>query len=83
MISASIVGAWYNIAIEVKHMARKKKKYNPIKAQAASRRKAHFAAGGTTAMWRGRAVTLDESTSKARKYKVACRGRVNIDHDEV
>lgn len=64
-------------------MARKKKKYNPIKAQAASRRKAHFAAGGTTAMWRGRAVTLDESTSKARKNKVACRGRVNTEHDEV
>ena len=53
-----------------------KSKYNPIKAQAAARRKAHFAAGGTTAMWRGRAVTLDESSSKARKNKYACRGRV-------
>jgi len=61
-------------------MARKKK-YDPIKAQAASRRKAHFAAGGTTAMWRGRAATLDESSSKARKNKCACRGRVSADEE--
>ncbi len=63
-------------------MARKKKKYDPIKAQAAARRKAHFAKGGTLAMWRGRAACLDESTSKARKNKAACRGRVKL-HDEV
>ncbi len=63
-------------------MSRKKKKYNPIKAQASSRRKAHFARGGTPAMWRGRAVTLDETKSKARKNKAACRGRFTS-HDEV
>lgn len=63
-------------------MARKKKKYNSLKVQAAARRKAHFAAGGTTAMWRGRAVTLDESKSKARKNKAACRGQFTA-HDEV
>ena len=57
----------------------KKKKYNPLKAQAGARRKAHFAAGGTTAMWRGRAATLDESSSKARKNKYACRGRVECE----
>lgn len=56
-----------------------KMKHNPMKAQAAARRKAHFAAGGTTAMWRGRAVTLDESSSKARKNKYACRGRVKCE----
>ena len=61
-------------------MARKKK-YNPLKMKAAARRKAHFASGGTTAMWRGRAATLDESTSKARKNKRACRGRVSIDEE--
>ena len=38
-------------------MKKQKKKYNPLKAQAAARRKAHFEAGGTTATGRGRAVT--------------------------
>lgn len=61
-------------------MARKKrKKYDSLKAQAGARRRAHFAAGGTTATWRGRAVTLDETTSKARRNKLACRGRVSQD----
>ena len=61
-------------------MARKKKKkYNSLKLQAGARRRAHFAAGGTTTTWRGRAVTLDEGTSKARRNKIACRGRVNTD----
>ena len=54
-------------------MAKKKKKYDPLKAQASARRKAHFASGGTTAMWRGRAATLDETYSKARVNKLACR----------
>ena len=58
-------------------MAKRKKKYDPIKAQATARRKAHFASGGTPAMWRGRAATLDEATSKARLNKVKCRGKVN------
>ena len=60
-------------------MKKTKKKFDPIKAQAAARRKAHFAAGGTTAMWRGRSVVLDESSSKARKNKYACRGKVRFD----
>lgn len=59
-------------------MKKQKKKYDAIKAQASSRRKAHFEAGGTPAMWRGRAATLDETHSKARKNKLACRGRVRI-----
>ncbi len=63
-------------------MARKKKKYCSLKAQAGSRRKAHFAAGGTPAMWRGRAATLDETKSKARKNKRACRGKFTA-HSEV
>ena len=58
---------------------KKRKKYNSLKLQAGARRRAHFAAGGTTATWRGRAVTLDESTSKARRNKIACRGRVDAD----
>jgi len=59
-------------------MAKRKKKYDPIKAQAAARRKAHFAAGGTTAMWRGRAATLDEASSKARLNKIKCRKAVDV-----
>ncbi len=60
-------------------MKKNKKKFDPIKAHQSSRRKAHFAAGGTPAMWRGRSVRLDESSSKARKNKYACRGKVNLD----
>ena len=56
----------------------RKNKYDRIKAGQGARRKAHFAAGGTPAMWRGRAATLDESSSKARKNKQACRGRVEV-----
>ena len=60
-------------------MKKSKKKYDPIKAQAGSRRRAHFAAGGTTAMWRGRAATLDETHSKARQNKLACRKKVRME----
>ena len=60
-------------------MSKRKKKYDPIKAQAAARRKAHFAAGGTTAMWRGRAATLDETRSKARVNKYKCRARIGLE----
>jgi hypothetical protein len=59
-----------------------KKKYNPMKAQASARRKAHFAAGGTPAMWRGRAATLDEAKSKARVNKYICRANVRIEGEE-
>jgi len=58
-------------------VAKRKKKYDPLKMQAGSRRKAHFAAGGTTAMWRGRAATLDETYSKARQDKLACRKSID------
>ena len=43
-------------------MGKKIKKFDALKAHKAAARKAHFAAGGTLAMWRGRAATLDEST---------------------
>ena len=60
-------------------MSKRKKKYDPLKAQMAARRKAHFAAGGTTAMWRGRAATLDEAGSKARVDKYKCRKPVSLE----
>ena len=53
-------------------------KFNRIKAEQGARRRAHFAAGGTPATWRGRSACLDESTSKARKNKKACRGRMEM-----
>lgn len=59
-------------------MAKRKKKYDSIKAAAAAKRKAHFASGGTPAMWRGRAATLDEVHSKARVNKYACRKPVRL-----
>jgi hypothetical protein len=59
-------------------MAKRKKKYDRIKAEAAARRKAHFASGGTLAMWRGRAATLDEVHSKARVNKYACRKPIHV-----
>jgi hypothetical protein len=62
-------------------MKKKTKRWDSVKAAAAAKRKAHFAAGGTTAMWRGRAACLDESTSKARKNKLACRKYKRGDHE--
>jgi len=59
-------------------MKKQNKKYDPIKAHKSAARKAHFAAGGSVATWRGRSVCLDESTSKARKNKIACRGRIEV-----
>ena len=59
-----------------------KKKYDPLKAQAAARRRAHFEAGGSTAMWRGRSCKLDEVKSKARVNKYKCRKRVGTEGDE-
>lgn len=56
-------------------MVKKKKTFNLAKAHAAARRKAHFAAGGTVAMWRGSARTFaDRKKANARR---ACRGRVS------
>ena len=58
-------------------MAKKKKTPTLRDMDKAAKRKAHFAAGGTVAMWRGRAVRdLDASSSKHRANKRACRGRV-------
>ena len=51
---------------------KKKKKFNAAKAARAAMRKAHFAAGGTTAMWRGRAATFTDR--KKQKNKNVCRG---------
>jgi hypothetical protein len=59
-------------------MKKQSRKFDPIKAQKTAARKAHFALGGSLATWRGRAACLDESTSKARKNKKACRGQVEI-----
>ena len=53
----------------------KKKKWDPLKAAASARRKAHFAQGGTVEMWRGRAATFKDRKKAASKK--ACRGRVN------
>lgn len=48
-------------------------KPNHLKESQAAARKAHFAAGGAPAPWRGRSQRLDESASKARQDKRACR----------
>jgi hypothetical protein len=48
-----------------------KKKFNSAKVAAAARREAHFAAGGTPAMWRGRAATFTDRKKAANKR--ACR----------
>jgi len=56
-------------------MAKKnKKQFDLMKADKAAKRKAHFAAGGTLAMWRGAAHTFADRKKKANKR--ACRGRV-------
>ena len=55
----------------------RRKQWDQGKAQAGARRKAHFAQGGTLAMWRGRAATFADR--KARTNKQACRGRVQGD----
>jgi hypothetical protein len=52
---------------------KKKKSPTIMQMHKAAKRKAHFSSGGTVAMWRGRAATLDEGSSKARKNKRACR----------
>jgi hypothetical protein len=58
-------------------MAKKKKKqWDAMKAAKAARRKAHFANGGTLAMWRGSAQTFKDK-KKARDRR-ACRGRVEV-----
>ncbi len=54
---------------------RKKKNWDPRKAAKAGRRKAHFEAGGTLAMWRGAAHTFVDR--KKAKNKKACRVRVS------
>lgn len=58
-------------------MAKKnKKKWDPIKAAKAARRKSHFESGGTLVMWRGAAQTFkDKKKAQARR---ACRGRVEL-----
>ena len=50
-----------------------KTEFNSMKASQAAARKAHFAAGGTVGMWRGRAATFQDPKHVANKK--ACRGR--------
>jgi hypothetical protein len=54
-------------------MKKKTAKFDPIRVQKTAARKAHFENGGTISGWRGIAMCLDESTSKARKNKRSCR----------
>jgi len=49
------------------------KPYDYTSASQAAARKAHFAAGGTVGMWRGRAATFQDRKHAANKK--ACRGR--------
>ena len=49
--------------------------FDAAKAQKAAARKAHFAAGGTVAMWRGSARTFADR--KKANDRRACRGRVS------
>lgn len=44
-----------------------------LKSSLAAKRKAHFAGGGTQKTWRCATSRLDESRSKARTNKNACR----------
>lgn len=53
---------------------RKPTKTDPLKGAAAARRKAHFEAGGTLAMWRGAATTFRDRKKVADRK--ACRGKV-------
>lgn len=58
-------------------MARSKKEWNPVKATLAAVRKAHFAAGGTPAMWmRQGSVVPDARKVASRK---ACRKPISRD----
>ena len=52
-------------------MKKKKKKFDPLKAAAAARRKAHFSDGGDVATWRGRAAIFKDKKKDANKK--ACR----------
>ena len=52
----------------------KKKKFSAMQAEKAAKRKAHFANGGTLAMWRGASQNFVDRKKKANKN--ACRGRV-------
>ena len=57
-------------------------KYKPAQISKASRRRAHFAAGLSPAMWRGRSSRdLDASSSKARKNKLRCREKIRPSAD--
>lgn len=47
------------------------KKFDSVQADKSARRKAHFANGGTPAMWRGRAATFKDK--KKEKSRRLCR----------
>lgn len=55
-------------------MKKNKKKFDPLKAAAASRRKAYFANGGDLSTWRGRATVFSDKKKAASKK--ACRKKV-------
>ena len=45
------------------------KKFDSVQADKSARRKAHFANGGTPAMWRGRAATFkDKKKEQNRRF---------------
>ena len=57
----------------------KNRKFDPLKAQKAAARKAILDRTGDPAQWRPRAVRdLDASSSRARKNKKLCRGKVKM-----
>ena len=60
-------------------MAHKLKKFDAMKARKASLRREILARTGDPAQWRKRPVyDLDASSSKAKKNKLKCRGRVRM-----
>jgi hypothetical protein len=50
-----------------------KKKFNPIKENASSRRKRHFESGGTLYQWRGRSCVIPDKKKESSKRK--CRDK--------
>lgn len=55
------------------------KKFDSAKAEKSARRKAHFANGGTPAMWRGRAATFKDK--KKEQNRRSCRKHPKMDGD--
>jgi hypothetical protein len=60
-------------------MARRKKDWDPVKATLRAARKAHFAAGGTPAMWMHPGTVIQDP--KKESSRKACRRRVSTDEE--